>query len=248
MIGAPLTILVTSIGYLFSAVVVATLGTDEPEPTARRRGLRTLVAEMGDGVRWVYGPSGLRLLAVMTHVSFLGYAVLGVVLAPFALRELGLTAAAFGIATGAAGAGALLGALVSTAVGRRIGTGGAIIAAHAITAAALAVTTAALLADGRVPTAIVLAAGQLLYGFAIGLSNSHEMAFRQVLTPDALQARTNTTMRSLNRAVIVVASPVIGVLADRAGLGTALLGGAVVFAGVAAVLALTSFRSVRISE
>ena len=245
-IGAPLTILVTSAGYVTSAIAVATLPTAEPTPTAPRRGLRSLLREIGDGLRWVYGPSGLRLLAVMTHVSFIGYAVLGVVLAPFALRALGLSAAAFGIATGAAGVGALLGAVVSTAVGRRIGTGGAIIAAHATTALALVLTTAALLADGDLAAAVVLAGGQALYGFAIGLSNSHEMAFRQVLTPDELQARTNTTMRSLNRAVVVVVSPVVGVLADRAGLGAALLGAAVVFAAVAAVLAAISFRRVRL--
>ena len=46
--------------------------------------------------------------------------------------------------------------------------------------------------------------GQLCHGWTMGTSNSHEMTFRQARTSDELQARTNTTLRSLNRAVIGV--------------------------------------------
>lgn len=52
---------------------------------------------------------------------------------------------------------------------------------------------------------------------APGVSNSHEMSYRQALPLDALQARTNTTMRSLNRAVLVVVSPIAGLFADSLG-------------------------------
>ncbi len=37
------------------------------------------------------------------------------------------------------------------------------------------------------------------------------------MTPDALQGRMNTTMRSVNRAMIVVGAPVGGLLADTIG-------------------------------
>ena len=80
----------------------------------------------------------------------------------------------------------------------------------------------------------------------MGASNSHEMSFRQARTPDGLQARTNTTLRSLNRAVIVVVSPVAGLAADRFGFGSALLACAVIFAGSALILVLSPFRRARI--
>ena len=91
----------------------------------------------------------------------------------------------------------------------------------------------------------VLAAGQGLYGLAMGMSNSHEMSFRQLVTPDGLQARTNTTLRSLNRAVMVVAAPLAGILADAWGIRPTLLVAAAVFALVASGLAASSFRTVR---
>ncbi|MEZ5193427.1 MAG: hypothetical protein R2734_13620 [Nocardioides sp.] len=77
------------------------------------------------------------------------------------------------------------------------------------------------------------------------MSNSHEMSYRQLITPDELQARTNTTMRSLNRAVIVIVAPLAGILADAWGIEPTLLVAAAIFAGVAFGLALTPFRSVR---
>jgi MFS family permease len=52
-------------------------------------------------------------------------------------------------------------------------------------------------------------------------------------------------MRSLNRAVMVVAAPLAGLLADDWGIRPALLLAAAIFATVSAGLGLTSFRAVR---
>jgi MFS family permease len=71
------------------------------------------------------------------------------------------------------------------------------------------------------------------------------MSFRQLVTPDELQARTNTTLRSLHRAVMVVVAPLAGILADAWGFRRALLGAAAVFALVSFGLASSSFRTVR---
>jgi len=77
------------------------------------------------------------------------------------------------------------------------------------------------------------------------MSNSHEMSYRQLITPDELQARTNTTLRSLNRAVIVVFAPLAGILADAWGIRPMLVLAAGIFALVAAGLGASSFRDVR---
>lgn len=247
LVGAPLAVLVDAVTYLVSAGVVASLRhVEEPRrPGPARPTVRGLTREVGEGVRWVYGRSGLARLAVATHVWFAAQAVLVVVAAPYAFLRLHLTPLELGLVYAVAGIGGLVGASVSTAVGRRLGTGGAIIAAHLTSAAGAVVMAVAVLAPAGWSAAVVLAAGQLLHGWAMGLSNSHEMSYRQVLTPDVLQARTNTTMRSLNRAVVVVVSPVAGVAADRAGYGWALAFAAAVFT-LSGVLLLTSpFRRAR---
>lgn len=245
LVGAPLAVLADALTYVFSAVMVATTQVDEPR--ARAGGpVPNLRREIAEGVRWVYGPSGLARLAIATHVWFAANAVMSAVLPVWALRELGLSPAVFGLTTAAAGVGGLLGASVSTPTGRRLGTGGAIIAAHAVTTVAVVATVSAGAGTGTVLAPVLLGVGQGLYGFAIGLSNSHEMTYRQALTPDALQARTNTTMRSFNRAVIVVVSPLAGLLADRLGLVPALVAAAVVFAAVVLMLLASPFRHARV--
>jgi MFS family permease len=72
------------------------------------------------------------------------------------------------------------------------------------------------------------------------------MSYRQALTPDGLQARTNTTMRSLNRAVIVIVSPLAGLVADRLGYAPMLAAAAAIFAVAALMLAVSPFRRARI--
>ena len=245
LVGAPLAVLVDAASYLFSVAVVASLR-DVAEPPradpARLRPARDLAGEVAEGVRWVYARSGLARLAVATHVWFAAQAVLVVVVAPYALLRLRLTPLELGLVYAVAGVGALVGASVTTAVGRRLGTGGAIITSYLTSAAGAVVMAAALLAPAGWPAAAVLAGGQLLHGWAMGVSNSHEMSYRQALTPDALQARTNTTMRSLNRAVVVVVSPLAGLAADRVGYGWSLGFAAAVFALSGLLLLLSPFR------
>jgi predicted MFS family arabinose efflux permease len=243
-LGAPLAVMADAVTYLYSAVALSRITLIEPAPKAGTTA-RGLLPEIREGVRWVYHGSGLRTLAIAAHGWFAGNAVVGVVLAPYALRVLGLTPFQFGIIGAVGGIGALAGAAVTTRVGLRLGTGRTIIACHVITTAGVLVMVPAGLHTHGWASAAVLAAGQGLYGLAMGMSNSHEMSYRQLITPDVLQARTNTTMRSLNRAVMVVAAPLAGLLADDWGIRPALLLAAGIFALVSAGLGLSSFRTVR---
>jgi predicted MFS family arabinose efflux permease len=243
-LGAPLAVLVDAVTYVYSAATMSRIHLTEP-PSKAGATARDLVLEIRDGVRWVYRGSGLLTLAIATHVWFIGNAVVGVVLAPYALGMLSLTPFQFGIIGAVGGIGALLGAAITTRVGLRLGTGRTIIACHVITTVGVLVMVAAGEPTHAWASVAVLAAGQGLYGLAMGMSNSHEMSFRQLVTPDELQARTNTTLRSLNRAVMVIAAPLAGILADAWGIRPTLLVAAAIFALVSVGLAASSFRSVR---
>jgi hypothetical protein len=243
-VGAPAAVLVDAATYVYSAATLSRIRVTEPRPkggvTARH-----LVLEIRDGVRWIYRGSGLTTLAISTHAWFVGNAVIGVVLAPYALDGLGLTPFQFGLIGALGGIGALLGAAVTTGVGLRLGTGRTIIACHAITTVGVLVMVTAGGTSHAVASVAVLGTGVGLYGLAIGMSNSQEMSFRQLVTPDELQARTNTTLRSLNRAVMVIAAPLAGILADAWGIRPTLLAAAAVFALVSLGLAASPFRTVR---
>jgi predicted MFS family arabinose efflux permease len=93
---------------------------------------------------------------------------------------------------------------------------------------------------------IVFVAGQLALGLGMGASNPNEMGYRQAVTPDRLQGRTNATMRSINRAMIVVGAPVGGILGDALGYRTVLWIAAAGVALVALFLACSPVRTARI--
>lgn len=242
-VSAPLAILVDAATYLYSAATLSRLRVTEP-PSKQGTTAKGLLLEIRDGVRWIYRGSGLVTLSIATHGWFVGNAAVGVILAPYALDELSLTAYQFGIIGALGGVGALVGAAVTTRVGLWLGTGRTIIAAHTITTGAVLVMAAAGWSSSDWVSVAILGAGSALYGLAIGMSNSHEMSFRQLMTPDELQARTNTTLRSLNRAVIVIVAPLAGILADGWGIRPTLLVAAAIFALVSLGLAVSSFRTV----
>jgi MFS family permease len=110
-------------------------------------------------------------------------------------------------------------------LGVRFGAGRTVVACRAAMPAAGATSArlpgTAALAGGR-----GLGGGQLLYGLALGIENGNEMGYRQAVTPDALQGRMNTTMRSVNRAMVVFGAPLGGVVADTLGYRPALWIGA----------------------
>ena len=243
LVGAPLAILVDAATYLVSALTILTIRHPEPSPVPAAA--PNVWREIREGVRWVYRGSGLAVLAGATHVWFAANAILGAVLAPYALTSLGLTPLQFGLSAALAGAGGLLGATTTSAGGRRLGTGMAIITAHVVTTLGVAFMVLAGLGTSGWGAAAVLGLGQACHGFGIGFSNSHEMSYRQALTPDALQARTNTTMRSFNRAVVVVVAPLGGLLAVQAGNRTALVAAVVIFAVAVVLLVASPFRGVR---
>lgn len=277
VISAPLAVLVNVSTFLFSAIVVALIRVDEPtlphagaatatpsdssptqplQPQPSQPSKRRLGHEIVAGLRWVYSTRTLSDLAVWTHVWFAGQALLASVTAVYLLSDIGLGTFSFGIVMGGSGLGGIAGALSTGAVGRRMGTGRTVILAHICSAVGvLVLISAGLAADGgtgngrsTAASAIILFTGMFLHGFGIGLSNSHEMAYRQSITPDRFQARTNTTMRSINRAVIVIVSPLAGFLAAATGTEFALVLAAAIFALAAVGLWFSPFRTVRLDH
>jgi len=172
--------------------------------------------------------------------------VLGAVYAPFVLTTLHRSPLTLGVTLALAGVGGLAGASASERVADRVGLFGTVAGARLLEAGGIAVIALAAVTPGSV--LVLLGGGQLLLGLGLGLQGPVEMAYRQGVTPDRLQGRMNTTMRSANRAVIVVGAPLGGVLADRAGSGVALAVSATGVALTAVLLSQTGFRTAHLDD
>jgi MFS family permease len=242
VIGAAWAVVVDAISYLISGVLLLRVRVDEPRPEAVHPS-RRLRGEIAEGLRWVYRNATLRAFAIGAHGWFLCSALVGAVLTPFALNTLRLSAAGLGMALAVAGVGALLGALTAVRLGDRFGAGHVVVAAYAANGVAWALMA---MSGASWAGRIVFVAGQLALGLGMGASNPNEMGYRQAVTPDRLQGRTNATMRSINRAMIVVGAPVGGILGDALGYRTVLWIAAAGVALVALFLACSPVRTARI--
>jgi len=232
-LGAPTAVLVDAGTYLTSGLLIARVRLDDPPAPARA----PLGREMREGLAWVYGHRLLRPLSLCTHGWFVFYATLGAVYVPYGLLHLGFSAFGLGLTLALAGVGGLAGAGLSERAGR---AGLTIPLAWVLQAAGIAI-----IAITPVGSLLIAGLGNLVNGFGLGLSSPLELAYRQTITPDRLQARTNATMRSINRAAVVVGAPLGGLLADSLGYRPALwlCAGGVAAAGLA--LLASPFRTVR---
>lgn len=245
-VGAPLAVLADAVTYLFSAAVTSRIRV--VEPATDRNAPRHLRADIAEGMRWVYRHRVLAPKAVSGHAWFVFNAMLGTTYVPFVLLGLGLTAFELGISLAGAGVGGLLGALMSTRLGLRWGVGKTVIGTQLLGAVGwivIGLGSAAVDPDARILTLAVLTVGQFIWGVSLGASNANEMGYQQSITPDAMQSRMNITIRSLNRAAIVVGAPLGGLLADQLGFRPTMAIGAAGFVVVAAVLACSPYRRAR---
>ncbi|MGJ4845194.1 MFS transporter [Leifsonia sp. Le1] len=243
LVGAASAIVVDAVSYLFSAVAIWRVRVDEPPAAATPA--RSLRREIAEGLRWVYRHPVLGPMAIGSHGWFFFNSILGTVFVPFALLALDLSAFQLGIALAGAGVAGLIGSSVSIRVGRRWGAGVAVVASNLLMVVGWGLIA---IVPGDAATWLVvtiLTVGQGFYGLGLGLSNANEMGYRQAVTPDELQARTNTTMRSANRAMIVVGAPIGGLAATVIGYRPTLW---IAIAGIVAVtvfLALSPFGRAR---
>ncbi len=250
LIGAPLAVVVDAASYLFSAIAVWRIPVHEPPPAPKTEKLH-LRRDIADGLRWIYRHHTLRWVAIGGHLWFLFNSMLITIYVPFALLGLGLTPLELGVTLSAAGLFGLVGALLAAKAGRRFGAGPTVLLGYLIMPlgwACIALTPMNLGGTDNVyvgTTVIVLAIGQGIYGFCLGLQNANEMAWRQAITPDALQSRVNITIRSFNRAMIVVGAPLGGILADAIGYRPTFWIAISGFVVVAVLLVLSPFRRAR---
>lgn len=247
VLSAPAAFLLDAVSYLVSGFLL--LGIAVREPPAQRTE-STLRSEVREGLRWVYRHPTLAPFALTTHLWFVFWGMSSAVLGFFILStvQLGspaLDSLALGIAGSVAGVGAVFGSGFALRLGRRFGAGRVVVACQSVMPIAYALLA---VAPSHVAGCVLIGVAQLAVGVSMGAENPNGMGYRQTITPDRLQGRMNATMRSINRAMIVIGAPVGGVLAAWLGYRPTLWIMAAGFAVVALLLGLSKFRAATLDD
>ncbi len=202
----------------FAVSALCLLCVRAPERTARHRpevvaaaGLRR---QIGEGLGFVVTDPHLRVLTIYGALSNLALTGYQAILVVFLVREVGAEPTVVGLLVSGASVGGLLGALVATTVGRRLGT------ARGMLMANLAVGPFALLIPltDTGPRLLLVALGGAGMGAGIVTGNVLKGSFRQAYTPRPLLGRVIVSMQFLNYGAIPLGALLGGTLAGALGL------------------------------
>ena len=204
---------------------------------AAGRGRTSLRHDIGEGIRWLWAHRQLRAVVVLLTVWNLTESATVGVLVLYALEELGLDAAAYGVLLTGVAVGGIAGATLAPRLERRVGTGVVIAATVGATVAA----DAGLALTRRPVVAVALLA---VVGAAAFAFNVVSVSYCQSVVPDGLQGRVSSTYRFATWGINPVGAALGGVLAHAAGIAAVFWAAAAVLAlaGAGALPALTNAR------
>ncbi|MDQ4146012.1 MAG: MFS transporter [Actinomycetota bacterium] len=213
ILSAPLAVVADAASFMCSAILLRSIRHTEPARDAdtTRSRWRDSIHE---GVRMLLKHPMLRAImlggttATLFEAGFLALYVL------YATRDLGLNPGEIGLIFAAGGVGAVPGALMAEAAGRRFGAGRIIVGGWALAAFA-----AVLVPFVRGGETVVLLAGINAFGAsADAAANVLQWSLRQSLTPDRLAGRVTATHRFIVYGATTAGSLAGGALGGVAGL------------------------------
>ncbi|HEX8191137.1 MAG TPA: MFS transporter [Pyrinomonadaceae bacterium] len=216
VLSAPAVVLFDAASFVLSAAFTALIRAPEPAHGAETSRTKGVWAEIGEGLRFVYGHGLLRPLAEAIALHFLFANVIYTLVVIYAVRELGVGPAPLGVVFAALGPGFFVGALLAPRAARRFGPGRVMTYAPLLTFAGLGLVP---LARGPQAAAVsMLAAAHFVTACGIQLHGVNLMSLRQAVTPRRLQGRMNASFRYVNLLCACLGALLAGALAERIGI------------------------------
>jgi predicted MFS family arabinose efflux permease len=222
ILTAPFAILVDTLSYLASALLLRRIESEEAAPEAAPPH-ENIWRQIGGGLKFVGHEPTLRALAGCAAVTnFAGWIFLSVYIL-YMERELGLGATSIGLVFASGGVGALIGSIAAGKLAHRFGTGFTLIGAQfGFGATGLLVPLAVLVPSVALPLVV---AAEFLQWMMLLIYAVNAVSLRQRITPDAYLGRVNATFTFVARGVVPVGSIVGGILGGVIGLPMTLVVG-----------------------
>lgn len=228
-LGGPIAIVIDSISYLASALMLRKVRHVETPPEVADGKVRTrLRDEIREGLAWVLGHQHLRGNATAALLfNFFGAIANGAVMIAFGRRELLLPTELLGFILGAGVIGLLVGSILSRAIAERIGVGRSIIFGGALIPVmplGLALLDSSM---GVAPITLAAIGAQIISFFGAALFHTNQVTYRQLVTPKALLGRMNASMKWVMLVGMPLGAVVGAFIAEHYGLRAALYASAI---------------------
>ncbi len=181
---------------LSAAAALLLLGLPEPPPSALAPRRHPLV-ELREGAAQVWNDALLRPMLLTAVAWNMSWFVFQSAYVPYALRELGLSAAAVGFTLAAYGVGMVVGALATPRVLRRLHFGHAVVLGPVVSVLAMAVMVATLAAPVKAGAGLATLSF-FLFGAGPIVWTITSTTLRQSITPPAMLGRVTAIFLAVN--------------------------------------------------
>ena len=226
-----------------AALLALMRGRFRPERPAELAG-RSLLGDIADGLRYLFGHRVLRTLAIMTGVQNLAFTAATSVFVLYAVgprAPMHLSTSAYGLLWSAGGIGAVAGSLVVDRLQRRVGRTN-VLTLSIITGSLFTLVPA--VATGFLPVAAAWAVSSVgIVGW-----NVVTVSLRQRITPGHLLGRVNAGYRLMAWGSMPLGSAVGGAIAEAFGLRAVFVFGAAITLVLLALRPLVSEARLRAAE
>ncbi|MER7549090.1 MFS transporter [Streptomyces anulatus] len=214
IVGAVNVLVIDSISYLVSAVVLWTL----PERRPKALPQVPMGALIREGCAFVMRHPVMRPCVIWATVNNFFTAALMALTPLYLVREAGSSPTVVGLVIAADGVGSLMGSLIAGRLSARVGTARAIIVSG-VFGGALALVIPLTTGQGNIGFFIV---GNAAVAAAVVIGSILTRTHRQVESPPELLSRVMATVRFISWGALPLGALVSGVLADSLGLRPAL--------------------------
>lgn len=220
IVTAPFAILIDAVTFVVSALLLGTIRKPEPPPPPRAD-REPVLREIALGLRLVIHNPILRATTLTSMASAAMWGIGGALWYLFAIRELGLDAAAIGLVAAVGGLSSLFGALVTARATARFGAGRVLIGGALLTGlGSLFVPLAP--AGAPLVAMLFLVGNQLVTDPAATAYDITDTSIRQSLVDDRQLGRVNATVTVAVLLAQLAATLGAGFLALEIGLRNAL--------------------------
>jgi MFS family permease len=242
IVTGPVTILIDSVSFLFSAAFLLAIRAEEPAPApaADRQGVRS---EFLEGLRFLLDDAVLRATGAASITLEMSWRVFGAVFLIYVTRDLGFNTGVLGMIFAVGGVSSLLGAVLAQRSARTFGVGPSMWGG--ITLMAISMLFVPLAPQAGVVAAALLIAQQLVGDGGVTVFEVNQMSLRQSLTPERMLGRVNAAIRLSTLAAMLAGSLIGGVMGELVGLRATLLAGAAVTFAAAGCVFLSPARWLR---
>lgn len=224
LLTAPIAILADALSYVVAALSVISIRQSEPErPTpATRQGV---VQQIREGFKFTFQHRYLRALVLNAAWFNLFEQIVVTLYVLYGTQELHLSPGLIGLTMTLGSSGSVVGTVLASALGRRIGSGQVLVVGLFLGCFA---PTLIAFAGGSLPMVVaMLSMSFFLYGLGLTIFNIPAVSLRQAITPSDMLGRVMATYRFIAFGTIPIGALVGGILANTYGLRPTLIVAAV---------------------